>query len=99
MDGRVPPPANGPTAEQWDALRNCESLDNYQAISPSGTYRGAYQFSQEAWDWLAAIHFPFLEGLDPAQVDPAWQDVMAYTLFAMRGGDQWPVCGEHLLDG
>ena len=27
-------------------LRMCESTDNYRAISPSGTYRGAYQFDQ-----------------------------------------------------
>ena len=40
----VPPAPNGPTEEQWHNLRRCESTNNYQAISPSGTYRGAYQF-------------------------------------------------------
>ena len=97
VNGRVPPPAGGPTAEQWDALRFCESTHNYGAISPSGLYRGAYQFSNQTWDWVAGIHFEFLVGLDPAEAPPGWQDVMAYTLFAMRGWDQWPVCGTNLL--
>ena len=97
VNGRVPPPPGGPTAEQWDALRLCESTHNYGAISPSGLYRGAYQFSQQTWDWVAGIHFEFLVGLDPAEAPPGWQDVMAYTLFAMRGWDQWPVCGTNLL--
>ena len=97
VNGRVPPPAGGPTAEQWDALRFCESTHNYGAISPSGLYRGAYQFSSQTWDWVAGIHFDFLVGLDPAEAPPGWQDVMAYTLFAMRGWDQWPVCGTNLL--
>ena len=49
----TPPAPNGPTEEQWYALRRCESTNNYQAISPSGTYRGAYQFSQAT---LSLIH-------------------------------------------
>ena len=97
VDGRVPPPAGGPTAAQWDALRNCESTHNYGAINNTGTYRGAYQFSQQTWDWVAGIHWPHLVGIDPAAAQPAWQDIMAYTLFAMRGWDQWPICGQHLL--
>jgi hypothetical protein len=97
VDGRVPPPAGGPTAAQWDAVRRCESTHNYAAISRSGLYRGAYQFSQQTWDWVAGIHYPFLVGIDPAEAIPGWQDVMAYTLYAMRGWDQWPICGRNLL--
>ncbi len=97
VDGRVPPPVGGPTAAQWDALRNCESTHNYQVTNPSGQYRGAYQFSQITWDWVAGIHFPHLVGVDPINAEPGWQDVMAYTLYAMRGWDQWPVCGKNLL--
>lgn len=97
VGGRVPPPDGGPTAEQWDALRFCESTHNYEAISPSGLYRGAYQFSQQTWDWVAGLHYPYLVGLDPIDAPPGWQDVMAYTLFAMRGWDQWPICGTNLL--
>ncbi len=97
VDGRVPPPAGGPTAAQWNALRKCESTHNYGAASPSGLYRGAYQFSQQTWDWVAGIHWPHLVGVDPINSEPAWQDVMAYTLYAMRGWDQWPICGKNLL--
>ena len=97
VDGRVPVPSGGPTAAQWDAVRKCESTHNYGAISPSGLYRGAYQFSQQTWDWVAGIHQPHLVGIDPIDAEPAWQDVMAYTLFAMRGWDQWPICGKNLL--
>lgn len=97
VDGRVPPPAGGPTAAQWDELRFCESTHNYQAVNNTGTFRGAYQFSRQTWDWVAGIHWPHLVGVDPAAADPAWQDIMAYTLFAMRGWDQWPICGQHLL--
>lgn len=97
VNGRVPPPSGGPTAAQWDAVRKCESTHNYRAISPSGLYRGAYQFSQQTWDWVSGIHWPHLVGVDPIDAEPAWQDVMAYTLYAMRGWDQWPICGKHLL--
>ena len=97
VDGRVPPPPGGPTAAQWDALRACESTHNYEAINHTGTYRGAYQFSQQTWDWVAGIHQPHLVGVDPATAPPAWQDIMAYTLYAMRGWDQWPICGQNLL--
>ena len=97
VDGRVPPPPGGPTAAQWNALRKCESTHNYAAISPSGLYRGAYQFSQQTWDWVAGIYHPHLVSIDPIDSEPAWQDVMAYTLYAMRGWDQWPICGKNLL--
>ena len=97
VNGRVPVPAGGPTAAQWDAVRKCESTHNYRAISPSGLYRGAYQFSQQTWDWVAGIHQPHLVGIDPIDAEPAWQDIMAYTLYAMRGWDQWPICGKNLL--
>ena len=86
----------GPTAEQWEALRYCEASGNYGAISPTGNYRGAYQFGQVTWDWIAGIYHQRLVGLDPAQVAPADQDVMAQSLYDLRGRGQWPVCGRYL---
>ena len=38
-------------------LRACESTDNYQAISRSGLYRGAYQFDQATWDGGRSLAF------------------------------------------
>ncbi len=86
----------GPTAEQWAALRACESGGNYQILSPGGLYRGAYQFSVPTWDSVAAAAYPSLVGVDPAQASPGDQDAMAYALYAMRGASPWPHCGRHL---
>ncbi|MBC8365185.1 MAG: transglycosylase family protein [Actinobacteria bacterium] len=86
----------GPTAEQWEALRFCEATGNYGAVSPTGNYRGAYQFSRVTWDWIAGIYHEQLVGLDPAEVAPADQDAMAQSLYDLRGRGQWPVCGRYL---
>lgn len=90
------PPATGPSAEQWAALRFCESSGNYSVVNPTGTFRGAYQFSQQTWNWIAADHAPHLVGVDPAAASPADQDFMAYTLYAVGGPGHWPVCGRYL---
>ena len=90
------PAAVGPTAAQWEALRFCESSGNYGAISPTGNYRGGYQFSLVTWDWIAGIYHRRLVGLDPAEVAPADQDAMAQSLYDLRGRGQWPVCGRYL---
>lgn len=80
----------------WAALRNCESGGNYGAVSGSGRYRGAYQFSRTTWDSVAARHYPHLVGVDPAAAAPADQDAMAQALYEMAGAGQWPHCGRHL---
>jgi hypothetical protein len=86
-----------PRPGQWEALRQCESGGNYAITNPSGLYRGAYQFSQATWDWVAGVHYPHLAGVDPITVAPADQDQMAYRLYEMAGWKQWPVCGRNLL--
>ena len=92
----APPPVGGPSAAQWAALRQCESSGNYAAVNPNGRYRGAYQFSQATWDWVAGINDPSLIGIDPAAATPAQQDSQAYALYALRGSSPWPHCGVHL---
>ena len=77
-------------------LRMCESTDNYRAISPSGTYRGAYQFDQPTWDGVARRHFPWLAGIDPIDADPWWQDAMTRALWSERGRQPWPHCGKRV---
>lgn len=79
--------------EQLFRLRWCESTDNYNAISSSGTYRGAYQFSQSTWNYVAGIHYPQYVGWDPAFAPPQVQDAMARALWHMQGPAPWPVCG------
>ena len=84
------------TDDELLRLRMCESTDNYQAVSPSGTYRGAYQFSQATWDWVAGFADPSLVGVDPAAAAPADQDAQALALFDRPGASPWPHCGVHL---
>ncbi|MFQ5558874.1 MAG: transglycosylase family protein [Acidimicrobiales bacterium] len=84
------------SADQLYRLRLCESTDNYRAISPSGTYRGAYQFDQTTWDGVATRHFDWLVGVDPVDAEPWWQDAMARALWSERGDQPWPVCGKKL---
>lgn len=82
--------------EDLARLRNCESTDNYGAVSPSGTYRGAYQFDQTTWDDVAGRFFPWLQGIDPADAEPWWQDAMARALWSERGKQPWPICGHRV---
>ena len=84
------------TADQLAKLRQCESTDNYEAVDPSGSFRGAYQFNRGTWDGVAARHFEWLVGVDPAEAEPWWQDLMARALFSERGRGPWPVCGRRI---
>ncbi len=79
----------GPSYEQWAALRNCESGGNYQAVSPSGLYRGAYQFDLGTWAGVGGSG-------DPALAPPEEQDHRAQVLWSQRGSSPWPVCGRYL---
>ncbi|HYF45973.1 MAG TPA: transglycosylase family protein [Acidimicrobiales bacterium] len=81
------------SGEQLEELRDCESGDDYTAIGGGGRYRGAYQFSRSTWDGVAERWYPWLEGIDPAEADPWWQDAQARALWAERGAQPWPHCG------
>jgi hypothetical protein len=80
----------------WAALRRCESGGDYGAVSASGAYRGAYQFSRSTWNSVAARNYPHLVGVDPAAAAPADQDAMALALYRSSGASPWPHCGKHL---
>jgi hypothetical protein len=82
--------------DQLYRLRTCESEDNYQALNPSGLYRGAYQFDFRTWNDVASRHFPWLVGVDPAVAEPYWQDSMTRALFSERGRQPWPICGRYI---
>ena len=77
-------------------LRACESGGNYAAISASGTYRGAYQFSRSTWNGVARANFPQYDGVDPAAAAPAVQDAFTRALYAQLGAKPWPVCGKRI---
>jgi hypothetical protein len=64
----------------------CESSGNPAAVSPSGQYRGKYQFSRQTWREFGGTG-------DPAAAPEAVQDQIAAKLLAARGTSPWPVCG------
>jgi hypothetical protein len=67
-----------------------DSAGGYHAISPGGTYRGAYQFVQSTWNNVAAAAGrPDLVGVDPAQAAPADQDQLALFLYQRSGAGPW----------
>ena len=67
-------------------IAECESGGNPRAISPSGKYRGKYQFSRETWRSLGGHG-------DPAKASEYQQDKLALKLYRMQGTDPWPYCG------
>lgn len=78
-----PTPAESATLAR---IRQCESRGNYSIVSPSGRYRGAYQFDFTTWRGVGGTG-------DPAAASPAEQDYRALLLLRMRGTRPWPVCG------
>ena len=87
---------NAISADGLARLRACESGGNYGAVSSSGSYRGAYQFSRRTWNGVARSHYPGLNGVDPASAAPWDQDRMARALWATAGRGQWPHCGRRV---
>jgi len=67
-----------------------ESHGNYAAVSPGGTYRGAWQFDQSTWDGaVARAGYPEWSGRDPATAPPGMQDAAAHQLYLERGNQPW----------
>jgi hypothetical protein len=67
-----------------------ESGGNYQAVSPNGLYRGAFQFSQATWNFAAqAADRPDLIGVPPNEASKADQDTLAVALYALDGERPW----------
>jgi hypothetical protein len=62
----------------------------YAAVNPSGTYRGAYQFSQSTWN-NAAMRAGRVDlvGVDPATASVADQDLLALDLYHWQGAGPW----------
>jgi peptidoglycan hydrolase CwlO-like protein len=67
-----------------------ESGGDYGAVSPGGTYLGAFQFSQATWNEAAVLAgLPQLVGVPPNQASPADQDALAIALYAADGEQPW----------
>ncbi|CAM3019564.1 transglycosylase family protein [Saccharomonospora xinjiangensis] len=70
-----------PSADDWAALRNCESSDRYDTNTGNGYY-GAYQFDLPTWRSVGGSG-------RPDQASPAEQDYRALYLYRMRGWQPW----------
>lgn len=75
----------------WDALAECESGSDPNAVNPAGPYYGLYQFSASTWHSVGG------EGV-PTDASASQQTYRAQKLYTRGGDEQWPVCGEHLYD-
>ena len=64
-------------------IRSYESGGDYEAVSASGTYRGAYQFDRPTWASVGGSG-------DPAAAPAAEQDARAWALYQSRGLAPWP---------
>ncbi|WP_262386823.1 resuscitation-promoting factor, partial [Streptomyces sp. TRM49041] len=73
----------------WEALAQCESGGRPDAVDPSGTYGGLYQFDAGTWQALG--------GTGRAEDAPAAeQTYRAKKLYVQRGASPWPHCGRRL---
>lgn len=81
-------------------LRSCESGGNYQVVSRSGSFHGAYQFMPSTWDRIASmVGRPDLVGVLPSQASPADQDFMVIENAKLSAGgfhSQHPHCSSML---
>ncbi len=71
-----------PSAATWSKLRHCESSGNYQTVSSTGKYRGAYQFDQPTWESVGGAG-------RPNAASRSEQDYRALYLYRMRGWQPW----------
>lgn len=96
VNNRVPIAAITTTA-QAPALNSflacvvqAESSGNYQAVSPTGQYMGAFQFSQSTWNEAAQLAgMPNLIGVAPNTATPAEQNALAIALYSADGSAPW----------
>src|SRR4051794_71569 len=70
---------------QLRRIAQCESGGNPRAVSPSGRYRGKYQFDQATWEAWGGHG-------DPIDSSDSVQDRVALRLYRARGTAPWPNC-------
>ncbi|MFJ4870632.1 ubiquitin-like domain-containing protein [Streptomyces sp. NPDC088757] len=86
---RPPASVSGADGLDWGALAACESSGRPDAVDPSGTYGGLYQFDPATWRSLG--------GTGTAQDAPAAEQTFrAKKLYVRRGASPWPHCGRRL---
>lgn len=76
------------SADAWSdlaAIRQCESENDYAAVSKNGEHFGAYQFSVSTWYFVGGT------GL-PSDASAFEQDARAHYLLVTYGRHHWPRC-------
>ncbi|WP_242625862.1 resuscitation-promoting factor [Streptomyces sp. BK022] len=84
-----PATASGADGLNWHALAVCESGGRADAVDPSGTYGGLYQFDTATWHRLGGSG-------RPEDAPPEEQTRRAKTLYLRHGTSPWPHCGTRL---
>ncbi|KMS81743.1 transglycosylase [Streptomyces leeuwenhoekii] len=89
--GTRPRPASVRGADHldWEGLAACESGGKPDAVDPSGTYGGLYQFDTRTWHSLGGHG-------RPQDAPAAEQTYRAKKLYARQGASPWPHCGARL---
>jgi len=89
--GPASPPAGLPQLPPFlQCVVQAESGGNYQAVSPTGQYMGAFQFSQPTWNEAARLAgMPSLIGVPPYEASPRDQDLLAIALYNADGEQPW----------
>ncbi|MEV0602950.1 ubiquitin-like domain-containing protein [Streptomyces sp. NPDC050315] len=85
----VPSSVAGADQLNWQGLAQCETGGRADAVDPSGTYGGLYQFDRPTWHSLGGTGAP-------QDAPPEEQTYRAKKLYVSRGASPWPVCGRKL---
>ncbi|MFE7646394.1 ubiquitin-like domain-containing protein [Streptomyces phaeoluteigriseus] len=85
----LPASARGADHLDWNALAVCESGGRPDAVDPSGTYGGLYQFDTHTWRSLGGTG-------RPQDAPASEQTFRAKKLYTRRGTAPWPHCGPKL---
>ncbi|MFF3845623.1 ubiquitin-like domain-containing protein [Streptomyces sp. NPDC002328] len=85
----LPASVRGADDLNWRELAVCESGGRPDAVDPSGTYGGLYQFDTRTWQSLGGTG-------RPQDAPPTEQTFRAKKLYVKRGSAPWPHCGAQL---
>ena len=85
----MPTSVAGADGLNWGGLAACESGGRPDAVDPSGTYGGLYQFDTGTWRSLGGSG-------RPQDAPAAEQTLRAMKLYVQRGASPWPHCGARL---
>ncbi|RLU94670.1 resuscitation-promoting factor [Streptomyces griseocarneus] len=84
-----PTTVGGAEGLNWSGLAQCEAGGRPDAVDPSGTYGGLYQFDTHTWQSLGGSG-------RPQDAPASEQTLRAKKLYVSRGASPWPVCGRKL---